>query len=273
MRSSSRITVELLGCLLIIGLASAQNSVHAGDGVVSDGVPTLASTWNAGHDARIHKASLPKPNPASPASITRCIGTMVDVTATSSDERRLVCSAVDLALHALGHCGIYPRRPLHVQAVHDVLHPFSGVVLGLFNTRLERVLVTQEANIQHLTRGTPYGELRQRDFFRSLVVHEVVHAVMIQNFVQPPTSRSAHEYPAYALQLDSLPVEQRKKYLDSVDKGGDSGFFFNDYVLSFNPFLFAARAYRHFASSSNSCSRLHATMTGNATFIATVPPL
>lgn len=273
MRFSARITIVLMRCLLIIGLASVRYSFHAGDGLLSDDVPALASAWAAGHDARIHKASLPKANSAHPTSTARCIDTMVDVSATSSDERRLVCSAVYLALRALGRCGIYPRRPFHVQTAHDVLHPFSGVVLGLFNTRLERVLVTQEANIQHLTQGTPFNELRQHDFFQSLIVHEVVHAVMNQNFGQTPTSRSAHEYPAYALQLASLPAKERKKYLDSVDEGGDGEFFFNDYVLSFNPFLFAARAYRHYASSSNSCSRLHATLTGNATFIATVPPL
>jgi hypothetical protein len=151
----------------------------------------------------------------------------------------------------------------------EVRHPFSGPIFGLFDTKQERVLVTHEANIPTLVKDTPYAELPQRDFYRSLIVHEVVHGVMHQSFKRQPTSHAAYEYPAYAVQIESLPPAVRERFLRSFDPTTmKSDFMFNDSVLFFDPYFFAARAYEHFRASADGCAHLTALLEGDVSFIA-----
>lgn len=153
--------------------------------------------------------------------------------------------------------------------MNEVRHPFSGAIFGLFDTKRERVLVTREANIPALVEGTPYATLPQRDFYKSLIVHEVVHGVMHQNLKRPVTSHAAYEYPAYALQIESLTASVRDRFLQSFDQRAIKGnSIFNDSVLLFDPYFFAARAYEHFKASADGCSNLAALLVGEVSFIA-----
>jgi hypothetical protein len=205
------------------------------------------------------------------AAPERCPGVPVDVTAASPDERGLACSAANDAIHLLGRCRISLRRPLHVQIMGQVLHPLGGTVFGLFDPRQEKVLITQEANIASLVEGTPYAKLPQRDFYRSLIVHELTHGIMHQNLKRPAPTHAAYEYPAYALQIESLTPNVRDKFLQSFDRAAmTQNTIFNDPVLLFDPFFFAAHAYHHFKASANGCAHLSALLEGEVDFIA--PP-
>ena len=210
--------------------------------------------------------------PASLAAQQRCAEAPVNVTAASADERHLVCSAANDALQLLGRCKISLRRPLHVHIMSEVRHPFSGAIFGLFDTKQERVLVTQEANILSLVKDTPYAKLPQRDFYRSLIVHEVIHGIMHQNLKRPAASHAAYEYPAYALQIESLAQHVREEFLQSFDQTAikTDSIMFNDPVLFFDPYFFAARAYHHFKASADGCAHLQALLEGEVAFIA--PP-
>lgn len=209
------------------------------------------------------------PTAVKPTAPERCPGMPVDIIAESSDQRRLACSAARDAIRLLGRCGISLRRPLHVEIMAEVRHPSSGPIFGLLDTKRERVLVTREANITSLVEGTPYAALPQRDFYRSLIVHEVIHGVMHQNLKRPAASHAVYEYPAYALQIESLPPEARNKFLRSFDQTAIAdNTVFSDSVLLFDPFFFAARAYHHFKASADGCAHLSALLEGEVHFIA-----
>ena len=136
------------------------------------------------------------------SSSERCSGISVDVTAASPDDRHLACLAASDAIQLLARCGIEQQQALHVQILSEIRHPFGGAILGFFDAKLEMVFVTQEANIPSLVKDTPYASLPQRDFYKSLIVHEVVHGIMHQNLKRPASTHAAYEYPAYALQIE-----------------------------------------------------------------------
>ena len=199
----------------------------------------------------------------------QCAGAPVEVTAPSSDERRFACSAASDALGLLARCGISVRRPLRVEIRSEVRHPFSGSILGLFDIKQDKVLVTQEVNVPSLVNDTPYAKLPQRDFYRSVIVHEVIHGVMHQNLKRPAASNAVYEYPAYALQIESLAPSVREQFLQSFEQGAvRADILFNDSVLMFDPFFFAAQAYRHFKGALDGCTLLHGILGGDAAFIA-----
>jgi hypothetical protein len=191
----------------------------------------------------------------------------VVVTGARREQRDLVCSAANDALQLLARCEISVRRPLQVEIMSEVRHPFSGAIFGLFDIKQDKVLVTQEANIPSLINDTPYAKLPQDEFYRSLIVHEVIHGVMHQNLKRPATSHAAYEYPAYALQIESLTPSVREQFLQSFEPDAiRADTIFNDTVLMFDPFFFAAQAYRHF-KAGDGCAHVKALLDGEVPFI------
>jgi len=264
MRSVTQWSILSLLCLLGTQQGQAQPAACGGDYVcIAD--DSTAAAVHPDQSAAVAKL-------ASLAVQERCPYAPVDVTAALPDERRLACSAANSAVQLLGRCNISLRRPLQLQIMSEVQHPFGGAIFGFFDTKQERVFVTHEANIPSLVKDTPYAELPQRDFYSSVIVHEVVHGVMHQNLKRPATSHAAYEYPAYALQIESLPSSVRDQFLQSFDqKAIRADALFNDSILLFDPFFFAARAYEHFKASADGCAHLHALLEGEVPFIPSLP--
>ena len=255
----------LLAPWLINAQVLAQPSACGGDYVC------LPDASAAEPTARAHPTILTRA--AAIADDRRCPLIPVDVIAESPEEHRVVCSAASAALELLGQCGIAPRGALHLEVLRLVRHPFGKhAIFGYFDNKLETIFVVQETTVPSLAAGTPYGELPHRDFYASLIVHEVVHGVMHQNLKRQPTNHAAYEYPAYALQIASLPARERQKFLQSIPHNvGPTEQIFNDTVLLFDPFYFAAQAYRHFVQSDG-CAHLAALLQGDVAFIPTLPP-
>lgn len=200
----------------------------------------------------------------------RCAEAPLHVTAATSSERSLVCSAAESALQLLGRCDISPRRPFRAQITNEIRHPFGDAVFGYFDSKHERVVIRPLETFWSLAQGTPFGELPPHDLYKSIIVHEIVHAVMHQSMNRPATNEAAYEYPAYALQIESLPPDVRSTFLRSLgDRGNGGGFLFNDFILQADPFLFAARAYAHFKASPDGCARLRSLLEGDVPFILT----
>jgi hypothetical protein len=256
MRHVGRLGALSLLCLLGSASAFAQDKV-CGDQVCGG---KLAS-------APIERA----PAAASSGQTDRCPAVPIEVKASSADEHRLACLAGRDALQLLGRCGIAPKRVLRLEILSEVSRPFSGPIFGMFDIAHERVLLTREANIPRLIEDTPYAGLPPRDFYKSLVVHEIVHGVMHQNLTRKVTTHAAYEYPAYALQLESLPADVRDVFLRSFDQTAlKSNTLFNDSVLFFDPYIFAARAYHHYANAPDACANITNLLKGEVVFIA--PP-
>ena len=226
-----------------------------------------SATANEGYAQQVVSAL---DEPAGRGVQQRCAEAPVDVTAASPMERHLACDAAGQALRRLERCNISSRTPLRIEILGEVRRPSGGTIFGGFDPVRESVLVTRYENVAPLAAGTPFGLLPQDEFYKSLIFHEVVHAVMHQNHKRPPANHAACEYPAYALQIESLPRDLREKFLQAFDVGADkNGFRFSDAILAFDPFFFAARAYEHFAASADGCAQLHALIEGEVAFIWT----
>lgn len=205
----------------------------------------------------------------------RCPRSPVDVVGASQVEWRYVCEAAFDALRLLVRCGIPVHRPLGVKVLREIRHPaHGGLLLGLFDTTQEKVLVAALAEVPTLVRGSAYARLPEPEFYRSLIVHELVHAVMHQNLKRPASSHAAYEYPAYALQIESLPPHTREKFLQAFDRSALAADGpFSDPLLLFDPHFFAARAYTHFKNAANGCERIQAVLQGESSFILALPNL
>jgi len=197
-----------------------------------------------------------------------CRDVPVEVMGASAAGHRLTCSAAKAAIGMLYRCGISLRKPLQVHVMPEVRHPLGGAIFGLFDIAQERVLVTAYANVAALARDTPYSALPPLAFYRSVIVHEVVHGILHQNYGRQPNTHAAYEYPAYALQVEALPPGVRDEFLQAFDQVAiKTNSVFSDTILAFDPFFFAARAYQHFKSAPDGCAHIRALLEGTADFV------
>lgn len=249
----------LMGAACIIGgLAPAHSRECKGD--------QACTGWDAVMIAASERVAVEQASPR------QCRQASITVSAKSAEEHDLACSASVEAIRSLGSCGILPRRPIEVRIMEEVRHPLKGAMFGMFDMWRQTVLVTQEVNVPDLVKGTPYEDLPQRDFYLSLIVHEVVHAVFHQNLKREAWTQAAYEYPAYALQIAALPQPVREQFLKSIPQRAEAKeLVFNDTILAFDPFFFAAQAYEHFSAAADGCNHLRALLEGEVHFIPTLP--
>lgn len=213
--------------------------------------------------------SLSAGSQANVAQSERCLEAPIDVTAITAEERLLACSAAYHTIQLLSRCNIPVHRTLNMEILDRVRHPVhKELVFGFFDPKRERVFITREAGISSLSWQTPYAEVPSRDLYRSLIVHELVHAIMHQNLKRPAQSHAAYEYPAYAIQLASMPAEVLQKLLRAVPNRAIRGeTIFNDSILFFDPFFFAVNAYEHFHKAASACARLNALLDVEGPFV------
>jgi len=195
-------------------------------------------------------------------------GIEVRVSAASVPERTLVCSGARQALDLLALCGIAPRDAIDVRIRAEVRHPLAGLIFGYYDLRERHITLTSLDGLPDLMHDTPYDGLPPNDFYKSLVVHEVVHSVMHQIFGTGVQTQAAYEYPAYALQIASLPAPARAQFMKAFDEERlQRPVPLSDTILAFAPYFFAARAYSNFITSSDGCLLLREAMKGKIDLI------
>ncbi len=192
----------------------------------------------------------------------------IEVSAATRRERELVCAGAHQALALLALCGIRPRETIDVRIRAEVRHPLAGPIFGYYDLRERHIILTSLDGLPDLMHGTPYDELPPTDFYKSLVVHEVVHSVMHQSFGSGVQTQAAYEYPAYALQIASLPPPARAQFMKAFEAERlQRPVPLSDTILAFAPYFFAARAYNNFITSSDGCLLLREAMKGKIDLI------
>ena len=104
-----------------------------------------------------------------------------------------------------------------------------------------------------------------RRLYRSLVAHEVAHAVAACNFTIPQPSIQAQEYIVYVTMFAAMEPELRACVLWQFPGEGDEG----DWQMStalylLDPLRFGVQAYRHLSIPANGRDYLHAILAGHA---------
>jgi hypothetical protein len=200
----------------------------------------------------------------------KCLQGMISINAPSEVEWSFGCDASVAAIARLEECGIKLRRPVSIFVAHSVQTPSGSEVFGFLNPDEGVVSVTALSGLPRLAAGTPYEALPPLSLFKSVVVHETVHAVMEQNYSRKPSSRAAYEYPAYAVQMELLSTElagtAQTRLLEA-----ENSFLLSDIVLGFNPFLFAARAHKHLQGDTDRCLSLRQSVEDRTGFIVALP--
>ena len=175
-----------------------------------------------------------------------------------------ICTAATHAINQLKACGVELKRPLSIKIAEDAGRDGGAGAYGCYQKGTERIqLLPFEQCAERLRRDKERSGLDAADYFRSVVVHEVVHAVLAQQTQFGELSTIVHEYLAYALQIDSMQPESREAMLRPVRlPKGTAPQPPHEILLFMSPATFGAQAYFHFKSQPSTCTALDDMLTG-----------
>ena len=178
-----------------------------------------------------------------------CPATGMVVTAAEETDAELVCSGAREAVTFLGGLGLRVPQALRVEVV-DSLPPLYGAEqLGSFDASTGRIQVLSYARCDQIGHDALlFEQPLSPALYRSLVAHEVAHAVATVNYSGAGSHLVAQEYIAYATQFTAMSVELRSRILDAsaISAFGDETEMGLTRYL-FDPQAFGIAAYRHFA--------------------------
>jgi hypothetical protein len=195
------------------------------------------------------------------ASGERCPGTRAVLDSVPALEVARVCEAAGAAESELARCQLSPTNPYTIRFATDIRGDYGSCIFGQFRPNPDVALILAPSATEKLVASIPDDEpmsvlrsLPLDDLHRSLIVHEVTHAIVHQNLKVPPC-HAIHEYVAAVVQLGTLPVPSRDAYLARfVGRDAFTNEMFNDLLQAMDPARFAAAAYRHFHQPGNGCN-------------------
>lgn len=175
----------------------------------------------------------------------RCPELNVVVDSEDSADVDMVCHAAGEAMGFLVRNGLDTSKAVEVHLVKELPPEADTASYGCYIHPHRRVYLLTYSDC--LERG-PWASLpMDRELYKSLLAHEVAHAVAAANFSIPRPSMLAHEYLAYVTMFAVIAPEAREKILNRFPGHGfDSVDQMSVTYYLMDPLRFGAESYRHF---------------------------
>ncbi|WP_157374063.1 DUF6639 family protein [Salipiger sp. CCB-MM3] len=187
------------------------------------------------------------------------------VEAETAATRALLCEAAVAAREQLGICGLRQSRPIDLVTAPTLEHEI-GRCLASYDCTLERIRIIEPDLLRaNLLPDDPYAGLPDDVIFRSLLTHELAHALVEQHTSGRKIALVDHEYIANALELMALPPEHRATLLNAAGLTPPvSAGVIDILIYGLAPRRFAAAAYLYL--EEHGCETVRAILDGSASF-------
>jgi Family of unknown function (DUF6639) len=181
-----------------------------------------------------------------------CPDPLIRVTTDEAALVQRVCKTAAQAQIRFEALGLTHNEQITIVIAEDIDGP-PGHCVALYDTDSETLKILPEDRLADAPgRLRPFPRMRAHIIFDSLIVHELAHAYLEQTAAGIEISRLAHEYLAYALQLDALPDAQRIRILNAENVTRPVALTdFSEALLSFYPANYAAMAWLHFSAQDD----------------------
>ncbi len=181
------------------------------------------------------------------------------------------CAIVQAAEPLFSACGLPGFDPLRLYVVRRI-EGTSEHCLGVYVSDTNEIAVIDPVVLADDSGPWSmfYG-LEANALFASLLIHEVTHARLANLADGNSCSLADHEYIAYAMQLATLPDEQRDIILDGVPDGDAGTSLINEVTLAMSPRVFAGLAWRHFERPENGCRYVRSLLDGSVSLERSEP--
>jgi hypothetical protein len=130
--------------------------------------------------------------------------------------------------------------------VEEVAHPVA-TCLAAFDCAHDRVrIVVRDSYADLVEPGDPYALIPPDVLVRTLMFHEITHALIEQNAAGREVPAVDHEYIAAAMELEHMDPAWRQTLLDHARLDAPAEGRINIWIYRLEPRRFAANAWLHF---------------------------
>lgn len=195
-----------------------------------------------------------------------CYGGGITVEASTEDEERLLCDIAGEAVTAMASCFLPQVRPIYIEATDRIDHPFA-TCLAAFDCDFDRIRIVMRDSYAGLVEpGDPYADFPVDVLVRTLLLHEIAHALIEQNSEGREVPPVDHEYIAAAMELAHMDPAWRDLILAEANLDAPAESRVNIWIYRLAPRRFAANAWLHFQQPQNGCALVGRLVSGAASF-------
>lgn len=201
-------------------------------------------------------------SPATAAAV-RCEASPVTIRSASATDARLACLGAQDAIKFLAAQGLDVSGNVAVELVARLPLAAGHASAGIYLEPEARVVILSFAEFVKFRSW--FKIPINVPLYRSLVSHEVAHALAAANFRVPAPSIQAKEYIAYVTMMATMPAPLRQRILalypgrshvDEAELGTT--------IYMLDPMRFGVQSYRHFLQPGNGRDFLRAILSGKA---------
>jgi hypothetical protein len=198
------------------------------------------------------------------AETSSCPGTTAVINATHQDDEEIACEAVHMTLKLLTRYELETPPRLDIEVVNRFQDIHASQRFGQFDPFAGKILVMSSRADRLASNGwKPFGLAITRPLYRSLIVHELAHAVADWNFKIAEPGILAHEYLAYVFQIASMPPTLQQIIFEQIDVPAfQHTSEINEIYYGLNPDYFGVKSYRHFLQTKDKIALIRRLLAG-----------
>jgi hypothetical protein len=196
-----------------------------------------------------------------------CTTEGISVSAANLSEAASACEAAATADARLRALDLEIREDVRIE-VTEQMDVAPGTCVALFSTETRTLQVLPVNCLDGQPgRSNAFPEMDPEVLFESLIAHELAHAYLEQSAEGRQVPRIAHEYLAYAVQLDLLPRNDRMRIIEkaSIQEPVELSDI-NEAILNLSPLKFAAMSWSHFSENGGNAALVQRIVEGTLAF-------
>ena len=196
-------------------------------------------------------------------AVHNCANSIVSVLAESPMDHGEICAGAEDALAFFGRLRLKPIDSVVVEILPFLPEEVGETAVGCYLEDDARVLVLEFA--EFAKHETWFKIPIDWSMYRSLVTHEVAHAVAACNMAGSESPIQAKEYLAYVAMFVMMDQRLRGRIMDANPcKAFDQESKINATIYLCDPMRFAVSAYRHYLEAKNGDAFLLKILSGEA---------
>ncbi len=194
-------------------------------------------------------------------NISQCEGTAVVVNYDTIKDLELVCDAVKDVNKVAKKIGLSEGLDVSVSIIDRLTIGYIGTPIALFEPANKKIQVLSMAGYKKsLLNYVIFDQKIDTELFKSIIIHELAHALAWNNMKTRRLNRGLHEYFAYVIQFALLDNIHRDKIIASTDvKAYTDLSEITEVYYYLSPKIFAIKSYKsylHFANSKDGWAHL-----------------
>lgn len=193
----------------------------------------------------------------------KCNGQNVVIHSPDHEDALIACEGAQDAIDFLASQGLDVTNDIEIEILTNLPAVVSSTAAGCYLEPQQKVLLLVYSEFRKFE--TWFGIPIDRSLYRSLVSHEVAHAVADSNFMIHNPSIQAKEYIAYVTQFTTMEPALREQILSQFpNEGFESDCQMNSTIYLYDCMSFGIRTYLHFLELADGRDYLHAILNGEA---------